>query len=85
MAAYCPPAADLHVVGADPHRELVAIDLAVEHDHRHACCTDFGNHVGERGRLIRRDNQQIDPLLQEVLDVGDLLGVVLRRVSEDDL
>ena len=28
--------ADLHVVGADPHRELVAFDLAVEDDHRHA-------------------------------------------------
>ena len=36
-------------------------------------------------RLVRRDDQQVDALGEEVLDVGDLLGVVLGGVGEDDL
>ena len=77
--------ADLHVVGADPHRELVALDLAVEDDHRHALGARLGDDVGQRRRLVRRDDQQVDALGEEVLDVGDLLGVVLGGVGEDDL
>ena len=45
---------------------------------------DLGDHVGERRGLVRRDDQQVDALLKKVLDVGDLLGVVLRGVGEHD-
>ena len=49
------------------------------------CAQALATDVGQRRRLVRRDDQQIDPLLQEVLDVGHLLGVVLCGVGEDHL
>ncbi len=77
--------ADLAVVGADEGRVRVALDRAVEHDHRDALLVDPAHDRRQRLRLVRRDDQEVDLLAQEVLDVGDLLGVVLLRVGVGDL
>ena len=43
---------------------------------------DLLHDVGQGGRFVRRDDQQVDALPDEVLDVRDLLGVVRRRVAK---
>ncbi len=85
VGEYAGGCSDGDVVGADEGGVAVALDLPVDDDDRNAGLEDPLDHRGERLGLVGRDDQQVDLLLQEVLDVGYLLGVVLLSIGHDDV
>jgi len=79
------PAPDRHVVRPDEHRVVRVHQVAVQHDHRHAALPRLLDDLVQRRRFVRRDDQQVDPLREQVLHIAHLLGIVLRRILEQDL
>ena len=74
---------DQHVVGPDEAGVLVTLDLAVEHDHGDTSSVGLRDRLGQRRGLLGADNQQVDPLLDELLDLRTLGQRVVLRVLED--
>ncbi len=78
-------AADQLVVAADELRVLVGLDVAVEHEDRDLGIDRLLHHAGQAGRFLRRDQQRVDFLADQVLDVGDLLLGLVLAVGDDEL
>ena len=77
-------ASDKRVVRADKLRVGIAFDFAVEQDNGNARFVSAFDDVCQRFCFVRRGNKQVYVHLNEVFNVGDLLGIVLRRIRKDD-
>ena len=77
--------ADQHVVAADELGVAVGLDVAVEHEDRDAGVDRLLDHAGQARRLLRRDQQRVDLLADQVLDVGHLLLGAVLAVGDDQL
>ena len=77
--------ADQRVVAADELGDALGVDIAVEHDHRDLCVDRLLHHAGEARQLLRRDQDHVDLLDDQVLAVGDLLFRPVLAVGDDEL
>ena len=78
-------AADQLVVAADELRVLVGFDVAVEHEDRDLGVDRLLHDAGQAGQFLRRDQQRVDFLADQVLDVGHLLLGLVLTVGDDEL
>ena len=76
-------ASDLHVVGANERRVLLALDRTIQDDHRDALAARVGDGPGERRGLLGGDDDQVHTLLDELFDLRALRQGVVLRVLED--
>ena len=76
---------DFEVVGPLVGRIGVAEDVAVEEDDRNAGAVDLRNDGGERLGFVGRGDDDIEALLREIADIGDLPVVVVVRRPDLDL
>ncbi len=73
------------VGGGDEGDEIVGIDAAVDHDHRNAPLGNLRDSGVERLRGIGADDQKIDAARYQILNIGNLLGVVMSGVGNQEL
>ena len=77
---------DRPVICADERRVRVALDVRGRARSPGSLHSNARfDHGGQGLRLVRRDDQQINLLPEEILDVGDLFCIVLLRVRVDEL
>ena len=76
---------DQHVVAADELRIAVRLHVPVEHEDRDARIDRLLHHAGQPRRLLRRDQQRVDFLPDQVLDVRHLLLGPVLAVGDDQL
>ena len=75
--------ADHDVVATDKLDELVGIDVAVENEDGNARRGRFLDDTGQTGRFLRRNQDRIDFLDDEILDVGDLFFGAVAGIRDD--
>ena len=78
-------AAHHRVGGGDEGDEIVGDDAAVDHHDRDAALGRLGDSGIERLRGIGADDQKIDAARDQILDIGDLLGVIMAGVGDQQL
>ena len=66
-------AADLTVVASDESGIFVAVHLAVVQDHRDACVIGLLDDGRKGGGFVRRNDQQINPFINKLLNICNLL------------
>ena len=69
----------------DEGHEIIGVDAAVDHDNGNTalgCLTDRGI---ERLRRIGAHDQQVDAARHQILDIGNLLGIVMAGVRDQEL
>ena len=75
----------LSVIGPDETRILVTEHPSVQDDDGNAFSEGFGNGRSQRRSLLGRDDQQIDPGVDEFFNLGSLLQGVILSIFENDI